>query len=40
MNQMNQIGINKQKKTQKNAKKDSCASCHPLATKKKFVVET
>ena len=31
MNQMNQIWINKQQKTQKNAKKDSCSSCHPLA---------
>ena len=66
MNQMNQIGINKQQKTQNNTKnkfrdireirwqkithcashlvhpvrlvtkkkKDSCSSCHPLATKK------
>ena len=70
MNQMNQIGINKQQKTQNNTKnkfrdireirwqkithcashlvhpvrlvtkkkKDSCYSCHPLATKK-FVVK-
>ena len=32
MNQMNQIERNKQQNTQKNAKKDSCSSCNPLAT--------
>ena len=34
------LRLEKQQKTQRNEKKDSCASCHPLATKRKFVVKT